>query len=98
MDVGGPQVEADVSQAGGRHVDVAVHECRCHERAVEFNEVGVGKLGSGHVVAAEPGDDVTAHGHGRGVGVRGAVDAPAEQHCRHGRNVACGRLGDRERR
>ena len=81
--LGGPQVESGVGQAGGRDVDVAVHKCRRDECAVEVDDLGVGKLRSGDVIAAQPGDDAVAHRHRRGVGVRGAVDAPAEQHCRH---------------
>ena len=82
-EVGGPQVEPDEGQAGGGQVHVAVDECRCDERAVEVDDLGVGKLGAANVIAAEPRDDAVAHGHRRGVGHGGAVHPPVEQECRH---------------
>ena len=60
-------------------MDVAVHESRRHEAAVQILDVGTRELAAADVVAAQPRDDITAHRHGGGVGVGRAVHPAVDQ-------------------
>ncbi len=60
-------------------MDVAVHEPRRHESAVEILHVSVWELVAADVVAAQPGDDIAAHRHRGGFGVGGAVHPAVDQ-------------------
>ena len=73
------QVQPAERQAGRGHVDMAVHESRRHEAAVQVLDVGARELAATDVVAAQPRNDVTADGHGGGVGVSRAVHPAVDQ-------------------
>jgi len=72
----GPQIQPAERQTRRAQVDVAVHESGRHEAAVEILDFGVGELTAADVIAAQPRDDVAAHGHGGGVGVGGLCTRP----------------------
>ena len=60
-------------------MDVAVHESRRDEAAVEVHHLGAGELTAAHLIAAQPGNETVAHRHGGGVGVARAVDPAVDQ-------------------
>jgi hypothetical protein len=60
-------------------MDVAVDESGRHEGTVEILYVGVRKLTTPHLIAAQPGDDIAADRHGGGVGMGGTMHPPVHQ-------------------